>query len=392
LWVKKKSIGKRLLYGEVLESQFKVARKKIVNPKTNIGTNSKQTNQKKTLLSIFAGSTIKRYRLIGAFSSLLSYKEHATVQRSRDGRKKRADALSNEVKTSVINFMNEDCNSHCCPGKRDAVSEGRVKVQKQILLDTIKGLHQKYCDIHEHALSYSAFRRLKPSSIVEPRAADRETCLCTKHSNIQLIVDRLYQMKIVREARADDLCKDVCCDVKSKNCMLRQCKECSNKRIPCDIGTDRENDTITFYQWQTRVEEKMIKNKLKSIKLVEKAQTYSTKSKLVDELNQQMQVFPPHVFAIRDQYTAMKNKRDSLTESEVLFHCDFSENYVLKYGSEIQSMYFGASKRQIALHTGVLYYRENGNIKTLSFCTLSDHLDHGSCCLGPSQTSRRLCT
>ena len=35
---------------------------------------------------------------------------------------------------------------------------------------------------------------------------------------------------------------------------------------------------------------------------------------------------------------------------------DFSENYYCKYSAEIQSVHFGASKKQISLHTGVFFY------------------------------------
>jgi len=47
--------------------------------------------------------------------------------------------------------------------------------------------------------------------------------------------------------------------------------------------------------------------------------------------------------------------------------------YSCKYSEEIQSMHFGASQRQVSLHTGVLYTKDN----TDSFCSLSDNLKHG---------------
>lgn len=39
--------------------------------------------------------------------------------------------------------------------------------------------------------------------------------------------------------------------------------------------------------------------------------------------------------------------------NEVMVHVDFAENYDCKLNREIQSMHFGASKRQITLHTGI---------------------------------------
>ena len=60
-----------------------------------------------------------------------------------------------------------------------------------------------------------------------------------------------------------------------------------------------------------------------------------------------------------------------------MFCIDFSENYVAKYNEEVQSVHFGASKRQISLNTGVFYLKGTDNkLKAKSFCTLSDNLDH----------------
>ncbi len=59
-----------------------------------------------------------------------------------------------------------------------------------------------------------------------------------------------------------------------------------------------------------------------------------------------------------------------------MIHVDFSENYVCKMSEEIQSMHFGASKRQITLHTGIYYV--GSPVQSQSFCTVSDSLSHGS--------------
>nr|CAI5839171.1 unnamed protein product [Callosobruchus analis] len=69
--------------------------------------------------------------------------------------------------------------------------------------------------------------------------------------------------------------------------------------------------------------------------------------------------------------------KQNLTEKEVLIHCDFSENYNLKYSQEVQSYHFGGSRQQISLHTVVVYSRVPGQeLKVQSFCTLSESLEH----------------
>lgn len=57
---------------------------------------------------------------------------------------------------------------------------------------------------------------------------------------------------------------------------------------------------------------------------------------------------------------------------------DFSEHYNAKCSSEIQSMHFGASRKQIALHTVVCYLNDGEKIIPKSFCTVSDNLAHQS--------------
>ncbi|CAH1968741.1 unnamed protein product [Acanthoscelides obtectus] len=67
-----------------------------------------------------------------------------------------------------------------------------------------------------------------------------------------------------------------------------------------------------------------------------------------------------------------------MTNEEILIHCDFSENYNLKYAEEVQSYHFGGSRQQITLHTVVIYSRAHENdLKVDSFCTLSESLEHG---------------
>ena len=77
------------------------------------------------------------------------------------------------------------------------------------------------------------------------------------------------------------------------------------------------------------------------------------------------------------QYKIYKDLKQNIEDQvEVLFHIDFSENYGSKCSEEVQPMHFGASRKQISLHTGVLYFRQNGEMKKHSFATISSNLDH----------------
>lgn len=62
-----------------------------------------------------------------------------------------------------------------------------------------------------------------------------------------------------------------------------------------------------------------------------------------------------HVAAIKHQYKFIKSLKETIKESDILLHIDFSENFSCKYFEEIQSIHFGASRKQISIHTGVTY-------------------------------------
>ena len=49
-------------------------------------------------------------------------------------------------------------------------------------------------------------------------------------------------------------------------------------------------------------------------------------------------------------------------------------NYECKYSAEVQSVYFGGSRRQVAPHTGVCYNR----IQVIPFCSISENARHGA--------------
>lgn len=59
-------------------------------------------------------------------------------------------------------------------------------------------------------------------------------------------------------------------------------------------------------------------------------------------------------------------------------HIDFSENYSLKYGAEVQSFHLGGNRQQVSLHTAVIHNHDfaTGSVAPTSMCTISRCLRH----------------
>lgn len=85
-----------------------------------------------------------------------------------------------------------------------------------------------------------------------------------------------------------------------------------------------------------------------------------------------------HIYNIKVQYKSYRAAIDNLKNNEIVLHVDFSENYNCKHFEEVQSHHFGGSRKQVTLHTGVMYTKpEEHNKPTVnSFCTISANNSH----------------
>lgn len=158
--------------------------------------------------------------------------------------------------------------------------------------------------------------------------------------------------------------------------MFKQCPECKNIRYIINPDKIIRGKPITFSQWRTVVEEKIIKNKPRKIRKTMKKEISASFQETLDLLNTQLIAYQKHIFIMKHQMTQLQNRKREIEKNEIIIQIDFSENYVTKYSTEIQSMHFGASKKQLSLHTGLFYTSDKS--KGICFCSVSENLDHQS--------------
>ena len=60
------------------------------------------------------------------------------------------------------------------------------------------------------------------------------------------------------------------------------------------------------------------------------------------------------------------------SSEELVLLIDFSENYACKYGTEVHSVHFGASRAQCTPRTGMFYTVDHSQ----GFATISESLKH----------------
>jgi len=77
--------------------------------------------------------------------------------------------------------------------------KGKEKETTASMNDSQRNLHKKFCDSHSSKMCYAKFCYLRPPWIVELLAKDRETCLCVRHANMELLIERMHRLGIINE-------------------------------------------------------------------------------------------------------------------------------------------------------------------------------------------------
>ncbi|RXM28486.1 hypothetical protein EOD39_9725 [Acipenser ruthenus] len=246
-----------------------------------------------------------------------------------------------------------------------------MKKQRRLLCDSWKNLHRKFVAEHGQNISYAFFCRERPFWVVTPKERDRETCQCKTHENVQFMADKMHKLGLSQSSNLEEMADSTVCN-NSKSCAYGECQECEHSTVP--PARQQANEEVSLTQWclekieHNRANEEQEKSSLITVK----KDIAITEEELVTQFQERLFKFRRHLFNIRWWYSIYRTLRKNLT-NDCLIHIDFSENFTCTYASEIQSVHFGGSHKQVTLHTGVLYVAEEPPI---SFCTISPSRRH----------------
>ncbi|XP_047026178.1 uncharacterized protein LOC124634596 [Helicoverpa zea] len=316
------------------------------------------------------GKVIKKYRM--RIRRLEERKQKASKSSSRN------KVLKTDIRKAVHDFLINDEYSRLTAGKNETITRKKSKRQIRLLNDTLLNLHIIFKLKTGFNISYQTFRRYRPFWVLFPKAASRNTCLCTLHENNDHIIRSLQKSKVVSYGSASDAAKALCCNnTLTPKCLERECQSCLYKKI--DFNNFAENDYITYDRWVTKDVDVVIKGVQKKCKKCVKETVKTTIGALVKLLHLNLPVFMQHVANMIHQMRSIQTFKQQLTSTKGLLHVDFSENYNCKYSAEVQSAHFGGSKPQLSLHTCVYYSAAefpNNGFQTTSMCSISKNLRH----------------
>ena len=181
---------------------------------------------------------------------------------------------------------------------------------------------------------------------------------------------KLYDAAILQTRNIERLADNISCEPKSTSCMYGECQTCRDS-IP-EINDFVQEDGVIYTQWRT-VAEPLPTDKERTFNITKKVKDKATKQIPLERFQSSLTKFRRQLYTIRHQFSSCRELKRRLLPSEVI-HIDFSEIFSGKFGSEIQSVHFGGSHKQVTLHTGVLYV---GDVEQpIPFCTVSPSKRH----------------
>ena len=280
-------------------------------------------------------------------------------------RKKRSDALIAEEVQEIKEFYRCDDISRMCPGRKDFVSvktdKGREHRQKRVLICNLKEVYQMFCEEKSLNVSFSKFCSLRPEEVVLTVQKGQEVCQCEYHENIEMCVEGLSRVVVSLPKSAREAVEMTVCSMDNENCVDRKCTECGVAKLDgCFEDYDDEME-VSYRKW---TKDSIIRKELIQTDIAEAKQ----------DLYMQMEIFARHVYNAKRQHTELKCLKESLTANHIIIQEDFAENYTLRQQNEIMAAHW--APQQVTIFTAVAYYKENNELKNISYSIISDELDH----------------
>lgn len=134
-------------------------------------------------------------------------------------------------------------------------------------------------------VSYTSFCWLWPFWVVPPRESDRDTCACKLHESIQFIVNTLHRVKVLATLSLKELVNLSMCNSEDLDCMYGRCQKCSKKEmIDRNSGIYDKKEEVTWFQWITKKEKRIVKTEDKEITLTVKDELTGALGLLVEPI------------------------------------------------------------------------------------------------------------
>lgn len=171
--------------------------------------------------------------------------------------------------------------------------------------------------------------------------------------------------------------KLIACKILTPSCLKRTCESCPKFEIK--VPDEIKFKSIFSHEWLAEVREREgAKKKLFKVNITIKKTFETTVSELVERFSSKISKFLQYIYLVTYQHISFRNIKSDLDFNEAALAFDSFTNDLGNSREGIQSSNYGASKTQISLQTGIIYYRDNSSnlMKHASFGTICDFFQH----------------
>lgn len=292
--------------------------------------------------------------------SLTTLRWHLNPPKGKGNRK-----VSDKDKENVIEFFSRNNITMQLPFKR---------YHRKLYLRS--AMHKAYSQYKkemsqnaQRILSLTAVHRVLPRKCFCPASTvPFHQCLCNVCENFRLILLAAVHAGVKGVSRRTNAtCISSMCEVQSdatekekdilsykKECVWRQCKDCSHKfsRDLTEANKDLDmSRNVTWHQWEGVYQE--IAGKRVKVNFA-KIQKHGPLADLVSALKLQMVGMPKHLFLYQWQGQQFEIARKNLEPGEVLMVMDFAKNIQFERQREVQGAFW--YRKSVTLHPCVCYY------------------------------------
>ena len=249
-------------------------------------------------------------------------------------------------------------------------AEGRVHVQKRLVLSNLRELYQMFKDRYPNeTIGFSKFADLRPKHCVLAGASGTHSvCVCTIYQNVKLMMlgARIQDLTSTKfngpVFKTYNHCiAQVICNPSLPECYLHTCKHCPGidalKESLLAVLDDNIIDSVPYKQWTTTDRSTL-------------ETTSKTSDEFVEAFCDKLEVLIPHSFIAIQRASFCCDCKSTLKLGEVLVVADFSENYSFVLQDAAQGYHW--NNPQATIHPFVIYYRHSGKECHLSYVVICD--------------------
>ena len=218
----------------------------------------------------------------------------------------------------------------------------------------------------EIKISQIQFEKYRPFYVRAVREKDRNTCMCRYHVEMRILFRHIqtYRSSLIENGKINnpsiefdclsDVIDSTLCNMKSKDCFDRNCKNCGVRQLKSQIVPEEldQSDAAPKVIWE-RFDYQPITSNGKTFRILTLVKKTTSPGELYEYFLDEMETFPAHQYRSFWQQEQFRSLCENMALDDCVVVHDFSENYRCIDKEELQTSYF--KRTEVTVHVSVIH-------------------------------------